>query len=66
MRISMFNCDVHQTLSFINSAAVSLKIIKIRLTVFLRPQICPAAYIFIRPVLSFAAEESASWEHWGG
>ncbi len=30
----------------------------------IRPQICPAAYIFIRPLLSFAAEESASWEHW--
>jgi hypothetical protein len=29
----------------------------------IRPQICPAAYIFIRPFLRFAAEESASWEH---
>jgi hypothetical protein len=29
----------------------------------IRPKICPAAYIFIRPLLSFAAEESASWEY---
>jgi hypothetical protein len=28
-------------------------------------QICPAAYIFIWPLLSFAAEESNSWEHLG-
>ncbi len=35
MRISIFNCDVHQTLSVINSAAVSLKIINTRLAVFL-------------------------------
>jgi len=28
------------------------------------PQICPAANIFIWPLLSFAVEESASWEHW--
>jgi hypothetical protein len=32
----MFNCDVHQSLSVINSAAVSLKIINTRLTVFLK------------------------------
>jgi hypothetical protein len=30
----------------------------------IRPQICPAVYIFIRPLLRYAAEESASWEHW--
>jgi hypothetical protein len=35
MRISMFNRDVHQTLSVINSAAVSLKIINASLIVFL-------------------------------
>jgi hypothetical protein len=29
----------------------------------IQPEICPAAYIFIRPLLSFAAAESASWEH---
>ncbi len=28
----------------------------------IRPQLCPAAYIFNRPFLSFAAEESVSWE----
>jgi hypothetical protein len=32
----------------------------------IRPQIFPATYILIRPLLSFAAEESASWEHWPG
>jgi hypothetical protein len=28
------------------------------------PQIYMAAYIFTRPLLSYAAEESASWYHW--
>ncbi len=36
MRISMFSCDVHYSLSVINSAEVSLKIINTRLTVFLK------------------------------
>ncbi len=27
------------------------------------PQICTTAYIFTRPLLSYSAEESASWEH---
>jgi hypothetical protein len=27
------------------------------------PQICTAAYNFTRALLSYAAEESASWEH---
>jgi hypothetical protein len=40
MRISMFSCDVPQTLFVINSAAVSLKIINTRLTVFLNSLIC--------------------------
>ncbi len=35
MRISMFNCDVHQTFSVINSAAVSLKITNTSLIVFI-------------------------------
>jgi hypothetical protein len=35
MRISMFNCDVSQTLSAINSAADSIKIISTDLWVFL-------------------------------
>jgi hypothetical protein len=35
MRISMFNCDVSQTLFVINSAADSLKIIGTNLCVFL-------------------------------
>jgi hypothetical protein len=35
MRISMFNCDVSQTLFAINSAADSLKIISTYLCVFL-------------------------------
>jgi hypothetical protein len=35
MRISMSNCGVPQTLFVINGAAVSLKIINARLTVFL-------------------------------
>jgi hypothetical protein len=29
-----------------------------------RPQICTAANIFTWPLLSYAAEESASWDHW--
>ncbi len=29
----------------------------------IRPQLCPAALFFIRPFLSYAAEQSASWEH---
>jgi hypothetical protein len=29
----------------------------------IRPQIFPAAYIFIQPLVSFAAEESASWKY---
>jgi hypothetical protein len=29
----------------------------------IRPQICLAAYIFIQHLFSFAAEQSASWEH---
>jgi hypothetical protein len=29
----------------------------------IRLQIFPATYIFIRPLLSFAAEESASWKY---
>jgi hypothetical protein len=28
------------------------------------PQIYMSAYIFTRPLLSYAAEESASWYHW--
>jgi hypothetical protein len=28
------------------------------------PQISPAAYIFIRLLLNYAAKESASWELW--
>jgi hypothetical protein len=35
MRITMFNCDGHQTLFVINSAAVSLKITNTSLIVFL-------------------------------
>jgi hypothetical protein len=35
MRLSMFNCDVPQTLSVTNSVAVSLKIVNTRLTSFL-------------------------------
>jgi hypothetical protein len=26
-------------------------------------QLCPAALLFIRPFLSYAAEKSASWQH---
>ncbi len=29
----------------------------------IRPQICPAALLFIRPLSSYAAEYSASWQH---
>jgi hypothetical protein len=29
----------------------------------IRPQICPAAPFFIRPFLTFVAEQSASWQH---
>jgi hypothetical protein len=29
-----------------------------------RPHFFPAADIFFRPVLCFAAEISASWQHW--
>jgi hypothetical protein len=36
MRISMFNCVVSQSLSAINSAAVSIKIISTDLWVFLK------------------------------
>jgi hypothetical protein len=30
----------------------------------IRPQILPAALLFIRPILSNAAEQSASWQLW--
>ncbi len=30
----------------------------------IRPQLCPAALLFIRPFLSYAAQQSASWQHW--
>jgi hypothetical protein len=40
MGISMFNCDVSQTLFVINSAAVSFKIINSSLIVFLNIMIC--------------------------
>jgi hypothetical protein len=30
----------------------------------IRPEICPADPIFIRPILGYAAEHSASWQHW--
>ena len=30
----------------------------------IRPQICQAAPLFIRPFLTYAAEQSASWQHW--
>jgi hypothetical protein len=30
----------------------------------IRPQICPAAPLIIRPLFTFAAEQSASWQHW--
>jgi hypothetical protein len=39
MRISMFNCDVSQTLFAINSAADSIKIISTDLWVFLTSEI---------------------------
>ncbi len=52
MRISMFNCDVSQTLSAINSAADSIKIISTDLWVFLSLLILNHEKNTIQPYIS--------------